>query len=58
MKNYIIVNLIGAANNKVTLFLETNNHFDINELVAKAGFADYRIQNDWKMVKGKVVGVE
>ncbi len=55
MKKYIIVNLIGAMKDKVTLFLETNDNSKIKEMVENAGFGDYKILDDWKIVSGKVV---
>ena len=55
MKKYIIVNLIGAMNDKVTLFLETSDNFKIKEMVDSAGFGDYKILNDWKVVSGKII---
>jgi len=55
MKDYIIVNLIGAMNDKVTLFLETSDNFKIDEMIKNAGFGDYKILPDWKIVKGKVI---
>ncbi len=55
MKDYIIVNLVGPTKNKVTLFLETSDYFSITEKVIKAGFADYKILNNWKIVKAKIV---
>ena len=55
MKKYIIVNLVGAANDKITLFLETSDNFKIKEIVRKAGFGDYKILDDWRIVVGAVI---
>jgi hypothetical protein len=55
MKSYIIVNLLGAAKDKVTLFLQTNDHYKITEMVKEAGYGDYKILDDWKIVYAKVI---
>lgn len=55
MKKYIIVNLVGSMNQKVSLILETDDNFKIKEMVDKAGFSDYKILNDWKIITAKVV---
>ena len=55
MKTYIIVNLIGAMNDKITLFIETNEHNKIEYIVKNEGFGDYKILNDWKMIKSAKV---
>jgi hypothetical protein len=55
METYIIVNLVGAAKDKVTLFLETDDHYKISAMVKKAGFGDYKILHNWKLVQAKVI---
>lgn len=35
MKTYIIVNLVGPGKDKMTLFLETNDSFQIKRMVEK-----------------------
>lgn len=55
MEKYIIVNLIGAAKDKVTLFLQGNDHYKIAEMVKEAGYGDYKILDDWKIVDAKVI---
>ena len=55
MKRYVIVNPVGAANDKVTLFLETDDIFRVKDMVESAGFGDYKILNYWRMVTGKLV---
>ena len=55
MEKYIIVNLIGAAKDKVTLFLQGNDHYKIAEMVNEAGYGDYKILDDWKIVDAKVI---
>lgn len=56
MKTYIIVNLIGAMNDKITLFIETNEYNKIKDIVKNNGYGDYKILNDWKIIKsGKVI---
>lgn len=55
MKTYIIINLVGPGKDKVTLFLETNDYFQIKRMVEEAGFGDYKILPNWKLVKGKVI---
>lgn len=55
MKKYIIVNLIGAAKDKITLFLQGNDHYKITEMVKEAGYGDYKILDDWKIVDAKVI---
>lgn len=58
MKRYVIVNLVGAAKDKVTLFIETDDIFRVKKMVESAGFGDYKILNDWRMVTGKLVREE
>lgn len=55
METYIIVNLVGAAKDKITLFLKTDDHYQISKMVKEAGFGDYKILHDWKFVKAKVI---
>lgn len=54
MEKHIIVNLVGAAKDKVTLFLQGNDHYKITEMVKEAGYGDYKIL-DWKIVDAKVI---
>ncbi|MCK9576291.1 MAG: hypothetical protein WC979_01050 [Candidatus Pacearchaeota archaeon] len=53
MKEFIVVQIQGAAKDKLTIILETDNHFKIRQLLDDNGFGDYKVK-DWYFTKGKI----